>query len=565
MAMIIDGIATSEHLDSSGEILKIEGHDISDLEEGRGVINFEHNNDSPEDILGSVIFAKKIMKKSDCSNDRERMYWDSCGTPFVYIKAELFDDQEHPGAIAAAALIRYYHKKGEKILAGFSIEGATLERDENILERTVGRRVAMTLRPCNKSAISGVLEDSLSDEVKKFMNLDAPILTRVVEIDSMIFEDINKSEINPLEDLVKAVNNLNKTLTAGNYNVAPSQLTGGSALQTEHQVGRSRGLPKTARDKLKTVVTQWDRKRPLREYVKAALPEVSDDYLDHFTELAEEISLKKGQPKPTRIDPHHSWNKNMNDKQRELVTGIYHNHDTALYEGNESKPTSHMTKFKNDAGQNVLIKQPMPHSKNAAVNSSNYYQLANDFFGMGDHVAVHNHINHPEISRSPDPIGIQEHIDGAQTPFHSSWSNVMDQSRSDGSLHKLAIMDMITAGASDRHMGNVLSKDGKIMHIDNDEAFNYGPYGKKPAFYMNHQQDEDGYVEEGIGDDVTHIDAVKWLNDLDPKKLIDTMLKQGQGKEKASFAAKRLLKLKQMSAAGSTLMDMHKAVAGGDQ
>ena len=48
----IDGISTSEHIDSSGELLIIENHDISDLEEGRGVLNFEHSNKA-EDIVGS--------------------------------------------------------------------------------------------------------------------------------------------------------------------------------------------------------------------------------------------------------------------------------------------------------------------------------------------------------------------------------------------------------------------------------------------------------------------------------------------------------------------------------
>ena len=143
MGMIIDGIGTSEHVDSSSEQMSIQGHDISDLVEGRGVLNFEHDN-SVDSIIGHIIFAKKIYGKSDCSNDREKMYWDICGKAFVYIKAELFDAENHAGAAAAAALIRYYHKRKEKILAGFSIEGVTLSRSGNKLERSVGRRLALT-------------------------------------------------------------------------------------------------------------------------------------------------------------------------------------------------------------------------------------------------------------------------------------------------------------------------------------------------------------------------------------------------------------------------------------
>jgi len=38
MGMVIDGIATSEAIDSSGEQLVLKGLDISDLVEGRGVL-----------------------------------------------------------------------------------------------------------------------------------------------------------------------------------------------------------------------------------------------------------------------------------------------------------------------------------------------------------------------------------------------------------------------------------------------------------------------------------------------------------------------------------------------
>lgn len=192
--MKIDGIASSEHLDSSGEVLKIDGHDISDLVEGKGVLNFEHNNDSPEDIIGAIIFAKKIKKKSDCEDERQEMFWDACKVPFVYIIAELFDDEEHPGAVATAAMIRFYKNRGMKVLAGFSVEGATLDKQDNVLKRSVGRRVALTLRPCNKSAISDVYEDPKNKQLVKFMNLNKPISGKAYEVPDIIFSDMEKSE-----------------------------------------------------------------------------------------------------------------------------------------------------------------------------------------------------------------------------------------------------------------------------------------------------------------------------------------------------------------------------------
>lgn len=553
MGMIIDGIATSEHLDSSGEILKIEGHDITDLVEGRGVVNFEHNNDHSDDILGAIIYAKKIMKRSDCDNERERMYWDSCGTPFVYIKSELFDDEQHPGAIAAAAIIRYYHKRKMKVLAGFSIEGSTLERKENVLERTVGRRVALTLRPCNKSAISGVLEDPSNEDIKKYMNLDAPINTRVVEVDSIIFEDIQKSDKDPLKELKAAVYELRKTLTAGGYNVAPSQLSGGSALQTESRVDKRKALSKEAMERLRNALANWDRTRPLKETIKAALPEVSDEYVDHFTEVAEDIDLKKGEEEPVRISPWHSDNVGADHRQRELIRGIYM--DKPM-ESKTNRGMKNKTWHQNDAGNTVMVKHPHPlHDYGpTAKNATNYYELAQDYFGMGDHVPATAQFVHPKLGDVP--YQAQEWLEGAHTGLDDEFDNTLKRARSDGSLHKLALMDMVMGSTSDRHLGNMLGKDGKVIHIDNDEAFSYGGAGTYTPHYFR--------GDNGIEADHAHVDAVKWLNQLDPKELATRMLKMGMDKKTAQYAVRRLRLLQESAGAGKNFKEMHDLVHAGE-
>jgi hypothetical protein len=110
-------------------------------------------------VIGRCVFAKKIYKASDCDSDRERMYWDQIKLPFIYGKFRLFDGAGHPSAIAAAASIRDMLHAGEDILIRFSIEGATLQRKGNVLEKSVARKVAATWKPCNKSANSGVIAD----------------------------------------------------------------------------------------------------------------------------------------------------------------------------------------------------------------------------------------------------------------------------------------------------------------------------------------------------------------------------------------------------------------------
>ncbi len=561
--MIIDGIAASEHLDSSGEILKISGHDISDLNEGRGVLNWEHNNDSSEDILGSIIFAKKIMKKSECSNDRERLYWDACGTPFVYIKAELFDNVEHPGAIAAAAMIRYYHNKGEKILAGFSIEGSTLERTDNILERSVGRRVALTLRPCNKSAISGVLEDN--DIVKKYMNLGAELSNiKTVDVDTFVFEDIEKNNNDPLNELKVAISNLRKTLTAGGYNVAPSQLTGGSALQVENRIKRQRGLPKELKDKLKRAVMGWDRSKPLRDAIKAALPEVSDDYVDHFTELAGELSLKKAAAKNMiRIDPHHSWNTSMDDDQRKLITGLHMDRNAEQFEGiemDDNVPHPSRTpilRLVNDSDSEVLVKHPWPYEDghDPAMAGSNYYQLASNYFRLKDNVPVTNHFTHSSLNSKGRNLQAQAYVRGAHTPYHSEWLNTLTTAQNDGSAHKMALMDMILDGDTDRHTGNIIGKDGKIMYIDNGDSLRYTKPATDYPTHYNHPP-----TNFGIGSDLPHIDAIRWLSDLDPKRLVIQMLGLGIDKDKVKEAVRRLRVLQKSVKRNSNLFQLHDTI-----
>ena len=157
--MKIDGVFASEHIDTSGEILDVKGCDISSLQDGSGVLNWEHRGDSPADILGKITYAKKIYGPEDCADERQKAFWEQVKVPFIYGQAELFDGEGHAGAMAAAAVIRYYFNRKEPILARFSIEGTTLERNGNQLKRSIARKIACTIKPCNRSAYSGVVFD----------------------------------------------------------------------------------------------------------------------------------------------------------------------------------------------------------------------------------------------------------------------------------------------------------------------------------------------------------------------------------------------------------------------
>jgi hypothetical protein len=294
--MLIDGPITTQTIDSSGEILDLKGLDISDFLEGKATANFEHNNDNADDVLGWFVYAKKIFSESDCENERQKMFWDKVKTPFLYGVLELLDDASHPGAIAVAAMLRYFKKKNEPVRIGMSIEGSTLERDGHILKRTVGRKVAITLRPCNKQCMLDVLPQERTDELIHKMESD---YIKSFEVDSPILEKseflnnnkktFNKSESNLIDEIKKDLLNLRKTLTAGMGNAAPSSLVGGSALAVEDKKN------KTNVNVLKSVIRdfQGKSKEDFKKAVKEALPDLSDKYVDHFVDLAEDLSLKK--------------------------------------------------------------------------------------------------------------------------------------------------------------------------------------------------------------------------------------------------------------------------------
>jgi hypothetical protein len=544
LGLKIDGIATSEHIDSSGELLIVENHDISDLVSGKGVMNWEHSNKS-DDTIGAIIYAKKILKKTDCENDRQRKYWNTVNKPFVYIIGELYDDEEHSGALAVAAMIRYYAKKSENLLTGFSIEGATLERDDYILKESVGRRVAVTLRPCNKTAIAGLLEDPKTKDIAKSIEaMMARVDGSLVEIDSVILDDMFMPK-DPILDLHKAVESLAKSIEAGMYNVTPSQLIGQAALTREHISGFQR-------NRVKAAVRDWDRKRPLKEVLKSALPEVSDDYIGHFEKLAEELALKKNMPstKLTRVGARHSPNQHQNEDQQKLIEGLYFD-PKRKFGGKDFDPghtgyQTAITKHKNDAGANVLVKQP---TGKWAENATHYYENARDVFGMGNHVPVTNYFKPPKGSQKWDmttdttdrqPEGLHhqamELVDKAKSPMTMNDKDLakpLQRAYDNGDLNKLMMMDQILGGASDRHHGNYLiHPKGHVMNIDNDQAFSYNIPAPTPAYMYQH-------IDQPI-----HPEASKWIKGIDPKALIGKMADQGRSPEEIKSAA-MILKLHQ--------------------
>jgi len=151
----IDMIAGSQLRDTQGEMLSVEGADISDLQAGKGRLNDNHGKGFFNSI-GTVTDAKKIFKKEDCENDRHSYYWDKVKAPFIYVRGYLFDDEDHPNARAAAAILRNIHKNDSPLQLKASVEGGVLARgisDNTLLAKTKIHSVALTFTPANKNTL----------------------------------------------------------------------------------------------------------------------------------------------------------------------------------------------------------------------------------------------------------------------------------------------------------------------------------------------------------------------------------------------------------------------------
>lgn len=289
--MILDGIFAAETIDSSGEVFDVKGADISSLETD-GFVNYEHKDNSSDDKIGRIVYAKKIFAKTDCNNDREKMYWEKVKVPFIYGKARLFNAQEdHQGARSAAAAIRDMLDNGEVPVYRWSIEGSTLKRDGQRLTKTICRGVALTWKPCNKAALSGVLEDPQNKEAAKqsadiLDNLAATVKSDVPGRQILSsFEMEGNPIVEPtLEDAADEA--LEKTMTGSVGDCAPSALTGGAALVREDIAGYD---PKKFRNDAKAAVRDYDPNThgEFRKFLKMRLPEASDQFVDHFVGLVD--------------------------------------------------------------------------------------------------------------------------------------------------------------------------------------------------------------------------------------------------------------------------------------
>lgn len=174
----IDMCAGSALRDTQGEILSIDGADISELEAGRGRLNDNHGKGFFNSI-GRITSAKKIFKAEDCENDRHEYYWNKIKAPYIYVSGELYDDEDHPNAKAAAAILRNIYKTDIPLQLKASVEGGVIARgvsDPSLLARTKIHSVALTFTPANNATLVEPISLNKSSDLESDLLLIKSVL-----------------------------------------------------------------------------------------------------------------------------------------------------------------------------------------------------------------------------------------------------------------------------------------------------------------------------------------------------------------------------------------------------
>lgn len=290
----LDGILGSAIRDTQGEMLSVEGADITELEAGKGRWNDNHGKGA-YNSLGRITYAKKIFKAEDCEDERQRYYWEKIKAPYIYGKGYLYDDEGHPNACAAAAILRNLHKNDSPLKLKLSVEGGILARgikDPSLLARTKINGCAITFTPANQATLVEPLNlgksyHSIDDDMKLIKSVVHLAKTNVPS-----FRHITRRV-----SAQKLMDNLNK-------------------IQDMAQVmGIEVRLPYGSVDEIVDFSVQYKLKKNIEKInslIKLAKVEEEERKLKDFLDLFEKyVQLRKAVPKPDT----HAYNLGLGDKK----------------------------------------------------------------------------------------------------------------------------------------------------------------------------------------------------------------------------------------------------------
>jgi hypothetical protein len=299
--MYIDGIASSQAIDTAGEVVSIQGMDISSLV--GSVFNWEHNSDTPMQVVGKILYAKKIFEEGDCENDRQKKCWASCQMPFLYVMGQLFDDR-NPAAKEVAGMFMYDQNAPElPPTLGFSIEGSKISKEGMIVTRSIARKVTITCAPANKTCLAGAVQDegqaSQDDDISNIFKTE-------YVVDMVKAEDAEKM-LSKAEDEYKKGSVLGQTKSGKDvYSHGPVHASGFD--QNEHEeaaqmhfsaAGNQKGNPKMAQhhyDKYKMHSQKISSMKDKAERFKASAPKTISEQPPKYGKLHDPRMSGTGKP-----------------------------------------------------------------------------------------------------------------------------------------------------------------------------------------------------------------------------------------------------------------------------
>lgn len=185
----IDGVGSSQAIDTTGEIVDLSGIDCSSLI--GGALNWEHKSDIPAQIVGKVLEYKKIFSEADCENDRHKYYWEKCKTPYLYVMGRLFDDKK-PSAVECAALFKDdAEHPDEHPMVGFSIEGSKVDKKGMVVTKSIARKMTITGANANKQCCAELIPNP---DLKQETDTDS-IFKSEASHTIELFEPLHKKEV----------------------------------------------------------------------------------------------------------------------------------------------------------------------------------------------------------------------------------------------------------------------------------------------------------------------------------------------------------------------------------
>lgn len=199
----IRGLASTASRDRQGEIILQDGIDLSPIDEGRGILNFDHGK-GPENTIGLLDGYQRT--------DRG-----------LVVEGRLF--KNHSKAKAVYEIMSSLGK-ADKGRMGMSVEGKILERagaDGKVIKKCQINAVALTMNPVN--------QDSQAELIKSLTASQTEIEWQATE---NTVEDVNPIIPEVTFTATQVIQLLEKALTAGaGYTKAPTERSGGEALSQE--------------------------------------------------------------------------------------------------------------------------------------------------------------------------------------------------------------------------------------------------------------------------------------------------------------------------------------------